>query len=240
MSKVDTVGAAPLQSAPMGVVQAILWSASRDLRDAIRSPGELGLVLVFFVLVASLFPLTINPEKPLLQAIGPGVIWVAALLASLMGLPRLFIQDMADGTLEQLVIAPAPLGALISGKVLAHWLATGLPLVVVSPLIALQYSLDEPAMLALVMGLVLGTPTLAWIGAITSALTLTSRAANALLALLVLPLAVPVLIFGASAVHAQSAGLGLGAHLSILGAGMIVSCVLGPLLAALAVRIAVE
>jgi heme exporter protein B len=223
-----------------GVFAAVLWACQRDLQSGLRNPAELGLVLVFFVLVASLFPLTVNPETALLQAIGPGVVWVAALLASLMGLPRLFALEMLEGTLEQLALASAPLPAIITGKVLAHWLLTALPLVVVAPLLGLQYGLDTAAITTLVLGLLLGTPVLAWLGCITSALTLNSRAASALLALLVLPLAVPILIFGAGAVQAQVSGLGSQAHLLLLAAGAIVSQVLGPPLAALAVRIALE
>lgn len=230
----------PPLTEPMGVLGAALWACRRDLRDALGSLGELGLVLVFFVLVASLFPLTLNPDPALLREIGPGVVWVAALLASLIGLPRLFAQEAAEGTLEQLVLAPAPLMAIVSGKVLAHWIATGLPLVLTTPLLGLQYSLSIDHTLTLTAALLLGTPVLTWIGAITAALTLSSRAANALLGLLVLPLATPVLIFGAGAVASHQAGLGIEAHLSVLGAGLILAWVVGPPLAALAVRIALE
>lgn len=223
-----------------GVISAFSWACRRDLRLALRSKSEVALVLVFFLLVTSLFPLGIDPRAELLRAIGPGVAWVAVLLSVLLALPRLFASDHADGTLEQIVLAPAPLPALIAGKVFAHWLASSLPLVVLAPLIGVQFALDAQAIVLLMASLLLGTPILCWLGAITAALTLGTRSGSALLALLVLPLAVPVLIFGAGAVQASEAGLGGGAHLSLLGAGLIASWVLGPVAAALAVRIAFE
>ena len=227
-------------AAPLPALQALGLACRRDLRLALRSRAELALVLVFFLLVMTLFPLGVGPEPALLARIAPGIAWVAALLASLLSLPRLFANDHADGSLEQLVLAPASLPALVAGKVLAHWLTTGLPLVLLAPLAALQFGLALEPAAALVAGLALGTPTLSWLGAVCAALTLGTRAGGALLALLVLPLAVPVLIFGAGAAEAVAGGLGAGAHLSLLGAGLIGSCVLGPFATALAVRIAHE
>lgn len=230
----------PSAPEPIGALAAIAWACRRDLLLALRSRSELALVLVFFVLVISLFPLGVSPEPQLLERIAPGIAWVAALLASLLSLPRLFALDHADGSLEQLVLAPAALPALVAGKVLAHWLTNGLPLVLLAPLAGLQFGMRGDAILALTAGLALGTPTLSWLGAIGAALTLGTRAGSALLALLVLPLAVPILIFGSGAAESVNMGLGAQAHLSLLGAGLIASSVLGPFATAVAVRIAYE
>jgi len=223
-----------------GVFGALWWACRRDLRLAMRSRAELAVIVVFFLLVTSLFPLSVSPDPQLLRAIAPGIAWVAALLASLLGLSRLFAADHGDGTLEQMVLAPAPLPALIAGKVLAHWLATGVPLVLLAPIAGLQFGLPADATAVLAASLTLGTPILSWLGAIAAALTLGARGGSSLLALLVLPLAVPVLIFGAGAVESFAAGLGADAHLSLLGAGLIAAWVLGPAATALAVRIAHE
>lgn len=235
-----TPASSPPVPEPVGAFAAIAWACRRDLLLALRSRSELALVLVFFVLVISLFPLGVSPEPQLLERIAPGIAWVAALLASLLSLPRLFALDHADGSLEQLVLAPAALPALVAGKVLAHWLTNGLPLVLLAPLAGLQFGMRGDAILALTAGLALGTPTLSWLGAIGAALTLGTRAGSALLALLVLPLAVPILIFGSGAAEAVNMGLGAQAHLSLLGAGLIASSVLGPFATAVAVRIAYE
>ena len=216
------------------------WALARDLSIALRTPAELGVQLMFYVVVVTLFPLATSPDRALLASIGPGVLWVAALLASLLSLPRMFAQDLADGTLEQMAISPWPLSGIVSGKILAHWLTTGLPVVLLSPLAALQYGLDAGAIGVLAAGLVLGTPILSLIGAIGAALTLGVRASGALLALLVLPLYVPVLIFGAGAVDAYGAGLGFDANLSLLGAGLIAAALGAPFAAAAAVRIALD
>jgi heme exporter protein B len=168
------------------------------------------------------------------------VLWVAALLASLLSLPRLFAADFADGTLEQIALSPYPLPALISGKILAHWLTTGVPLAALSPLLALQFGLDGSELLALAAGLILGTPTLSLLGAIGAALTLGLRAGGALLALLILPLYVPILIFGAGAVEASRVGLAAGGELSVLGAALLVAAIGAPLASAAAVRIALD
>ncbi len=225
---------------PMSASSALVWACRRDLYLAARSRAELAVVRLFFLLDASLFPLSVSPDPTLLRAIAPGIAWVAALLATLLGLPRLFAADWADGTLEQILLAPAPLPALIAGKVLAHWLVTGLPLLLLAPLAGLQFGLAADAIGILVASLALGTPILSWLGATTAALTLGARGGASLLALLVLPLAVPVLIFGAGAVESFAAGIGAEAHLSLLGAGLILVWVFGPFAAALAVRIAHE
>lgn len=226
--------------AALSVPTAFTWACRRDLKLAAQSRAELGVVLVFFLLVASLFPLAVSPDPALLRAIASGIAWVAALLATLLGLPRLFASDWADGTLEQIMLAPAPLPALVAGKVFAHWLVTGLPLLALAPLAGLQFGLAPDAIGVLVASLALGTPILSWLGAIAAALTLGAHGGASLLALLVLPLAVPVLIFGAGSVESHIAGLGADAHLSLLGAGLIVAWVFGPFATALAVRIAHE
>jgi heme exporter protein B len=210
------------------------------LQIALRSRGELGITLLFFLIVVSLFPLGLNPDAKLLATIAPGVAWVGALLATLLALPRLFAADHADGTLEQMLLSPLPLAGIVGGKVLAHWITTGLPLVLVSPLIAVQFGLDAPALAVLMGSLLLGTPILSLLGAIGAALTLGLRAAQVLLSLLVLPLFVPVLIFGAGAVDAQASGLGAGGQLSLLGAGLLVAIVLAPWATCAALRISMD
>ncbi|MET0209041.1 MAG: heme exporter protein CcmB, partial [Burkholderiaceae bacterium] len=176
----------------------------------------------------------------LLLALGPGVLWVAALLASLLSLPRLFAADLSDGTLEQMALSPWPLPAIVSGKIAAHWLTSGLPVVLLAPLLGLQYALDAASLTTLTLGLLLGTPILSLLGAIGAALTLGLRGGGALLALLILPLCVPVLIFGAGAVDAVRAGMGAGASFSLLAAGLLIALVGAPLAAAAAVRIALD
>jgi heme exporter protein B len=224
-----------------GALAGLRWAVARDLRLAMRSRAELGVQLLFYVIVVALFPLSMTPERNLLATMGPGVLWVAALLASLLSLPRLFATDHADGTLEQIALSPYPLEALIAGKVLAHWLTTGLPVALLAPLLALQYYLDGESVAVLVAGLLLGTPILSLLGAVGAALTLGLRGGGgSLLALLVLPLYVPVLIFGAGAVDSVRAGLGASANLSLLGAGLALALVGTPFAAAAAVRIALD
>jgi heme exporter protein B len=216
------------------------WSMTRDLRLAIRSKAELGVQLLFYVIVVTLFPLAVGAEPVLLRALGPGVLWVAALLASLLSLSRIFGADFADGSLEQLALSPQPLPALISGKIAAHWMSSGLPLVVISPLLAAQFGLTTDEGWLLALGLLMGTPTLSLLGAIGAALTLGLRAGGGLLALLILPLYVPILIFGAGSIEAVRAGLGASAHLSLLAAALLATLVGAPLAAAAAVRIALD
>jgi heme exporter protein B len=184
--------ALPLDRAATGAVApAFGWALARDLKLAFRSRAELGVQLLFYVIVVTLFPLATTPERTLLANLGPGVLWVAALLASLLSLPRLFAVDFADGTLEQMAGSPWSLPALVSGKIAAHWLTTGLPVAVLAPLLGLQYALEAPALWTLAAGLLLGTPILSLLGAIGAALTLGLRGGGGLLALLVLPLCVP-------------------------------------------------
>jgi heme exporter protein B len=187
-----------------------------------------------------LFPLGIGPEPLLLKKIAPGILWVAALLATLLGMPRLLAADYLDGTLEQMLISPSPLGLLITGKILAHWLLGGLPLVLLAPLLGLQFDLDSAALGVLMLSLLLGTPVLSLIGAIGAALTLGVRGGGALLALLILPLFIPVLIFGAGAVEAQINGLSPDGHLSLLAALFFFSLCFAPWATTAALRISLD
>ena len=212
----------------------------RDLRIAQRRRADTLAALVFFVIVASLFPLGVGPEPALLRTLAPGVVWVAALLASMLSLARLFADDFHDGTLEQLLLAATPLPLLVAAKIAAHWLGSGLLLALLSPLLALQFDLSARATGVLAASLLLGTPLLSLIGAIGAALTVGVRGGGVLLSLLVLPLYVPVLIFGAGAVDASNAGLSTAAHFSLLGAMLALALVLAPLAASAALRIAVE
>ena len=221
-------------------LDALRAVAGRDLLAAVRHRADLLTTLIFFVIVASLFPLGVGSQSALLHSMGPGVVWVGALLASMLALARLFASDYADGTLEQLVLAPHPLASLAMAKVAAHWLVSGLPLVIIAPVLGLQYDLDADSLVILIASLLLGTPTLSLIGAVGAALTLGVRGGGALLSLIVLPLYVPVLIFGAGAVEARMSGLGAGAHLSLLGALLLVALVFAPWATAVALRIAVE
>ncbi len=232
-----------LPATPKGetwLVQGLLAIILRDLRLTLRQRADAVTSLVFFIIVASLFPLGVGADLKLLRDIGPGVVWVSALLASLLSLPRLFNADHADGTLEQLVLTPQPLALLALGKVAAHWLCSGLPLVLLAPLIGLQYGLGADAIGLLVLSLLLGTPTLSLLGAVGAALTLGLRGGAVLTALLVLPLNVPVLIFGAGAVSAHMAGLDATAQLSLLGAMLALALALIPWALAHAIRLACE
>jgi heme exporter protein B len=220
------------------VLEPLIWVVRRDLTIALRRRSDIFTTLIFFVIVVSLFPLGIGPELDTLRLIAPGVVWVGALLASMLALEQIFSAGHRDGTLEQMLLTPQPVSLLVIGKVLAHWLATGLPLVVMAPLLGLQYDLSAEALQVLVVSLLLGTPTLSLIGAIGAALTLGLRSGGVLVALLVLPLYIPVLIFGAGAVEATVSGLGGQAHLSMLAAILIGSLVLAPLATAAALRVA--
>lgn len=212
----------------------------RDLRLALRRRADTLAAMIFFVMVVSLFPLGIGPESALLRTMAPGVVWVAALLSSMLSLTRLFADDHQDGTLEQLLLSAHPLAFLALGKIAAHWMSSGLLLVVVAPLLALQFDLSPSACGVLVLSLLLGTPVLSLLGAIGAALTVGLRGGSVLLSLLVLPLAVPVLVFGAGAVEAYNAGLGVSAHLSLLGALLVLALAAAPVVVAAALRIALE
>jgi heme exporter protein B len=212
----------------------------RDLLLAFRRRADLLNTLFFFIMVVSLFPLGVGPEPGLLQSMAPGIIWVAALLASMLALNRLFAPDHADGTLEQMALASEPFVVIAFGKVAAHWIVTGLPLALLSPLLAVQFGLPASPIRVLFFSLLLGTPVLSLIGAIGAALTLGARNGTVLMALLVLPLYVPVLIFGAGAASAEMTGTGASAHLLLLGGVLAASVALAPWVIGAALRIALE
>jgi len=212
----------------------------RDLLLALRRRGDVAVALLFFVIVASLFPLGIGAEPNLLRSIAPGVIWVAALLSSMLSLGRLFAADYDDGTLEQMLLGAAPLGVVAAAKAFAHWLVAGLPLVAIAPLIALQYDLGVGLWGILALSLLVGTPVLSLLGAVGAALTLGLRGGGVLLSLLVLPLYVPVLIMGAGAVEMAAAGLGGGGQLLVLGAMLVLAAAFAPWAIAAALRISLE
>ena len=212
----------------------------RDVRLGMRRQADLVSVLFFFVIVVSLFPLGIGPEAEQLRRLAPGVLWVAALLATMLSLPRLFSDDFRDGTLEQLALSPQPLGLIVLGKVIAHWLVSGLPLALLAPVLGLQFDLSTEALEVLTFSLLVGTPALSGIGSIGAALTLGVRGGGVLLSLLILPLYIPVLIFGAGAVEATVTGVGADAHLSLLGALTLAGVFFAPWPTAAALRIALE
>lgn len=212
----------------------------RDLVLAMRRKSDVLTTLFFFVIVVSLFPLGIGPELETLRMIAPGVFWVAALLASMLALEKLFFVDYQDGSLEQMLLTPQPVSVLVLGKVFAHWLVTGVPLVLLSPLLGLQYDLSAQALWVLMLTLLLGTPSLSLIGAIGAALTLGVRGGGVLVSLLVLPLYIPVLIFGAGAVEASVSGLGEAGHLYMMGAILLLALFASPLATAAALRISAE
>ncbi len=233
---------AEVQAAPAEVkpLKAMLSVLRRDLLLAMRRKAEVLTALFFFLIVSSLFPLGIGPEPALLRKIGPGVLWVGALLATMLGLQRMFATDHQDGTLEQMVLSSAPLPLLVMGKIIAHWLVSGLPVVILAPVLGLQFDLDAGALWILTLGLLIGTPILSLIGAIGAALTLGVRGGGALLSLLVLPLYIPTLIFGAGAVQATLSGQGPAGHLSLLGALLALSLFFVPWATTAALRISLE
>ncbi|MET0046508.1 MAG: heme exporter protein CcmB [Sedimenticola sp.] len=212
----------------------------RDMTLALRRRSDIFITLFFFVIVVSLFPLGIGPEMDTLRMIAPGVVWVAALLSSMLALERLFSVDFDDGALEQMLLAPQPMFVLVLGKVTAHWLITGVPLVLMAPVLGLQYDLSTDALVVLVISLLLGTPSLSLIGAIGAALTLGLRGGGVLVSLLVLPLSIPVLIFGAGAVEANVSGLGEQGHLYMMGAILVLALLFAPLATSAALRISAE
>jgi heme exporter protein B len=223
-----------------GFFTTLLWVLKRDLLVAMRRRGDLAATLFFFVMVASLFPMGVGPEPQMLRIIAPGIVWVAALLASTLSLNRLFASDYADGTLEQMLLSPEPLSLLVIGKMLAHWLISGLPLVLISPLIALQFDQPTASYGPMLLALLLGTPLLSLVGGIGAALTLGIRGSGVLTTLLVLPLYVPVLIFGSSAISGSASGMDISGQLSILGALLLLGLATTPWAISTALRIAVE
>lgn len=216
------------------------WIVARDLTLAWRRRADVLSTLFFFVIVASLFPLGIGPETRLLRSIAPGVLWVAALLASMLSLGRVFANDYQDGTLEQMLLTPQPVYLVVLGKILAQWLVAEVPLVLVAPLIGVQFDLAPEALRILFVSLLIGTPILSLIGSIGAALTLGLRGGGVLIALLVLPLYIPVLIFGAGAVDASISGMSPQANLYLLAAFLVVSLVFAPWATSAALRISLE
>jgi heme exporter protein B len=221
-------------------MSAWLLLARRDVALAFRQGGDAAMAIAFFLLAAILFPFGVGPEPEILQRIAAGIVWVTALLAALLSLERLFQSDYEDGSLEQLALMPLPLEFQVLAKAFAHWLTTGLPLTVIAPVMGLLLQLDRAGYGALVLGMALGTPTLSLIGAIGAALTLGARRGGVLLSLLVLPLYIPVLIFGVGAVEAEIAGLSARPHLLLLAALLLAAIPLAPVAAAASLRQALE
>ncbi|MDP2697344.1 heme exporter protein CcmB [Thalassospira sp.] len=221
----------------MNAFMAIL---RRDMRLALRQGADSVMVVAFFIVTTTLFPFGVGPEANILARIASGVIWVSALLAAMLSLERVFQTDYEDGTLELLTLSPVPLELVVLGKVATHWLTTGLPLIVAAPLMAVMLNMSTDGFGVLIVAMLIGTPTLSLIGAIGAALILGARRGGVLVSLLVLPLYIPVLIFGAGAVEAALLGMPVQAHLQIMGAILLLSLALAPFAAAHAVRQAVE
>lgn len=224
-------------SSLFGMLQLVV---RRDMTLAMRRRADVLTTLIFFVMVVSLFPLGVGPEMDMLRKIAPGVLWVAALLASMLSLGRLFSADHQDGTLEQLMLTPQPLAVIVLGKIIAHWMVSGLPLVLIAPVLGIQFDMSVETLGILILGLLLGTPVLSMIGAIGAALTLGLRGGGVLLSLLVLPLCIPILIFGTGAVDAMATGLSPASHLSLLGALLVLALAFTPWVTAQALRISME
>jgi len=222
------------------MLSVLLQVIRRDLLLAIRQKSDVVNTLFFFVVVVTMVPLGIGPEPALLRDVAAGVVWVAALLAAILSLPRLFANDYADGTLEQMLLSAEPLSLIVLGKALAHWLVTGLPLTLMAIVFGVLFDLDWNATAVLVASLALGTPVLSLIGSIGAALTLGLRGGGVLTSLLVLPLYIPVLIFGAGSVNAAISGVGITAYFLLLGAFLLFTAVLMPWAVAVALRISIE
>lgn len=212
----------------------------RDLKLALRQSADLAMVLAFFVIAASLFPLAVGPDKVILGRIAAGVVWVLALLSVMMSLDRIFHNDYEDGSLELIALGPQPIFMVALAKILAYWLTTGVPLLVLAPVIAMMLNLEEAAYAPLMLGLLLGTPVLSLIGAVGAALSLGARRAGLLIALLVLPLYMPVLIFGVTAIDAATTGFTWQPHMLYIGAILAAALPLAPWAAAAAIRQALD
>ncbi len=225
------------RQSPAALLRCLLW---RDVTLAWRRRSDVFATLIFFVMVVTLFPLGIGPDTELLRTIAPGVVWVAALLAAMLSLARLFAQDHADGTLEQMLLTPQPLWLVVGAKVLAQWLVSAVPLILVAPLVAVQFGLRFEAPMVLTMSLLLGTPVLLLVGAIGAALTLGLRGAGALTSLLVMPLCIPALVFGAGAVQGLVVPGAAAANLRLLAALLILAVLFAPWAAATALRTSLE
>jgi heme exporter protein B len=222
------------------MIYTLVAAVHRDLLLAMRQRGDLANVLLFFVIVVTMVPLGVGPDKDLLRMIAPGIVWVAALLSAILSLGRLFALDYADGTLEQIMLSGQPLSLAVLGKIAAHWLVTGAPITVLSVVLALMFDMALAPSLTLIASLLLGTPCLSLIGAVGAALTLGLRGAGVLITLLVLPLYVPVLIFGAGAVDAAAGGLSPASHLMLLGGLSLAAGALAPWAITAALRVSIE
>lgn len=212
----------------------------RDLVLAMRRRADVLTTLIFFVMVVSLFPLGVGPEMDMLRKMAPGLVWVSALLASMLSLGRMFSADYLDGTLEQMMLAPQSLAIVVLSKILAHWMVSGFPLVIIAPVLGMQFDMSAQALWVLMITLLLGTPILSVIGAAGAALTLGLRGGGALVSLLVLPLCIPVLIFGAGAVESVVSGINAGSNLALLGAILVMALAFMPWITAHALRISLE
>ncbi|MDD5325806.1 MAG: heme exporter protein CcmB [Polaromonas sp.] len=222
-------------------MRSLLFSvAARDLLLARRRRIEALLPLGFFIVAAGLFPIGVGPEPQMLREMAPGVVWVCALLAAMLSVTQMFASDHQDGSLEQMLLSAQPLLSVVMGKVLAHWLSTGVPLVLAAPLIGILFDMRAASIGTLALTLLLGTPILSLLGALGAALTLGLRSGAALVFLLVLPLTIPALIFGTGAVGAVDSGLSPQAHLSVLAALLIFTALGAPLATAAALRIALD
>ncbi|MCU7924381.1 MAG: heme exporter protein CcmB [Candidatus Thiodiazotropha sp. (ex Dulcina madagascariensis)] len=224
----------------LSLTSAFSMLLKRDLVLAYRRRAEMVNPMLFFVLVTAMFPLGIGNDPKLIEAVGPGVIWVAALLAALLSLDSMFRSDFDDGSLEQFMLSAHPVSILVLAKVLAHWLVTGLPLFIVAPLLAVLLNIPASAIPTLMLTLVLGTPVLSLIGSVGVALTVGLRRGGVILSLLVLPLYVPVLIFATDAVKTAIVGIPTTAQLSILSAMLVGSLVLAPMATAASLRISLS
>ncbi len=222
------------------MIQAMLIIIRRELLIAFRRQADILNPLWFFIIVITLFPLSIGPDPNLLARVAAGVVWVAALLSALLSLERLFKDDFQDGSLEQMMLMPVPLQIVVVSKVIAHWLLTGLPLILISPLLAILLSLDFSVWLAVVLTLLLGTPALSFIGAIGVALTVGLQKGGVLLSLLILPLYIPVLIFATSAIDAASLGMSFNGQLAIIAAMFVGALTLTPFAISSALRVSVS
>ena len=230
----------PVQSSEQTLHGLFLAVLKRDLLLSYRRRSDLVNPLIFFLMVATLFPLGVSPEPDFLAQLAPGVVWVAALLSTLLSMDSVFRSDFEDGTLEQTLLSPQPLFVVVLGKVIAHWMLTGLPLALLAPVLGIMLFLPDGGMSGLMISLLLGTPTLSLVGAIGAALTVGLRKGGVLISLLVLPLYIPVLIFGTSAVQAAVTGLPLGGYLALLGAMLALGIVMAPLAIGAALRISVS
>ncbi len=224
----------------IGLLAAFGGILKRDLLLTFRRRSDLANPLFFLLMVVSLFPLAVSPDQALLHGLAPGIVWVAALLSTLLAVDRLFQRDYEDGSLEQLLISPSPIYLTVLGKVCAHWLVTGLPLALMAPILGAMLFLSPEGMLAMLLSLLLGTPVLSMISAIGAGLTLGLRGGGLLVALIALPLYIPVLIFGAGAVAAANEGLAYSGHLGLLGALLALALTLSPLAIAASLRISVD